>query len=465
MKKHWLAVLSGNDLTVARIATGTKNRMKVLFLSKYTGSKTAPSQDREALLQSPIEIKNWFVEQKIPYKKLKVAISSSGLITRVIEIPQVVNSDLQNFIMNNIDQYLSLNINNYIIDYRILTTYRENNRWMMKVLLAALPRIRMEHVWTNCKRLGFEPKVIDLTADCLSRMYSCLVKKNNNQGDIAIVSVQPEKVEFVLLENGEFFLYSDVEFNCQAAAEEYLNKISSFSQVAEEKLPENASSENNIGEELYHQATAYGSGEDLSTATENGDLFDYYRERDLLPKKDLDFSITPVKKVTSKEDFHDDKSFNLGDSIEEVNYQQAVLPISKKNNFKEFVIEDLFVPLEEIKEKLDFHIVTNENEAYATSKDPKEELEYKLAPVLTTLSELLDFYAASHLGSNIRVVYLTGQYSTLPYLTEIFQRSLGVQTTTDFPNGWKPRFVGKSKDMAGEWQEYGSLYGLALRED
>jgi type IV pilus assembly protein PilM len=34
-----------------------------------------------------------------------------------------------------------------------------------------------------------------------------------------------------------------------------------------------------------------------------------------------------------------------------------------------------------------------------------------------------------------------------------------------FPDGWKPKFKGNSKTMMANWQKYGDLYGLALRED
>jgi hypothetical protein len=101
----------------------------------------------------------------------------------------------------------------------------------------------------------------------------------------------------------------------------------------------------------------------------------------------------------------------------------------------------------------------------ATVQNPKEELENGLSPVLSTISELLSFFAARHFGQTVHAIYLTGEYSTLPNLSEIFQENLGIQTAAGFPKDWKPQFEGSSKSQSFDWQKYGSLYGLALRED
>jgi len=229
MKNQWLAVIRDHDLSVARVAAGRNKEMKVMFLSDFKSAGTE-SKTGEVPIQDFAGIKNWLQKNHVPLKKLKLAVSSLGLITRIIALPQMTNDDLEMLITDHIDQYFTLNVQNYIIDYRILNKYWENERPMINVLLAAFPRERMEVIWSLCQYLGFEPMVVDLTADCLARLYSNLTEKVQKTrspdsqpgafpGDIAIVSLHADKVEFVLLANGTFFLYSDMELDLQAVSD------------------------------------------------------------------------------------------------------------------------------------------------------------------------------------------------------------------------------------------------------
>ncbi|NLI91834.1 MAG: pilus assembly protein PilM [Peptococcaceae bacterium] len=825
MKKHWLAVIRDHNLSIARVAAGRNHEMKVMFLSEYNSEGTGHTETGESFDLDFGGIKNWLQRQRVPLKQLKLAVSSFGLITRVIALPKMTNNDLEKLITDHIDQYFTFNVQNYIIDYRVLNKYWENEKPMINVLMAAFPRERMENVWSLCQYLGFEPMVVDLTADCLARLYSNLAEKVQGTrspdsepgtipGDMAIVSLNGDKVEFVLLENGVFFLYSDMELDLRTVSADINQKISEqvhlttkleedkvpFLRLEKEEVPlpqsgelllqprVQATFEGNlfaagsekitlnlssytddvkllssqddttnllqdnieVGEKSEDKALSMtGIGfedmqeiapgdvsvpldftvrevrerllnqliglEDQERGREDHDfagnkedddfdfrLEDFYEDDDedfftsdkkitnfdIDPKADnsyfslneLGFSQEPWKEIkdsntysvesvvdetenenffaeeieevkasqpTSNEEFlhivDEDVFMDLAkalpqldfsivqnqqdqqtgipllemESVEEVpvsshdvpgdnfeenfvednlllldeekdDFKQAALLINhKKEEQEEFVLEDLFVPLENLDEELaitltnqqmakqedlpedseedglysllqDFPEFTLEDipelqleslpelpleglpeispeemeqlgsnaviheestsqgsekreelidldrslqnelktvppitipigieeksifdnldlnmgagglekiEARLMDRDPKDELEDNLSPVLSTLSELLSFFAARHFGQTVHSVYLTGEFCNLPYLEDIFRENLGVNTVIGFPNGWKPRFEGNSKALAGEWQKYGSLYGLALRED
>lgn len=706
MKRHWLAVLTDQDLTVARVAVGNNKEMKIKQLSEYKFRETEGAKKGQISDEEFAALKNWLQRQRIPLKKLKLALSSYGLITRVIALPQMSGEDLEKIVANHIDQYFTLNVENYIIDYRILRRYRDNGKLMMDVLLAAFPKDRMANVWSLCQYLGFEPTIIDLTADCLARLYSSL--ESNGQpvraktgsepvpspGDLAIVSLQADKIEFVLLENGLFFLYSDQEFACQEILEKYekakptepikpgeqeanLKIMSAASRPQEEKGQEEEeelklylssyledevellSAQEAENNEIYSGDTAqeevYAAGQAIISEEETAprilesednpvskldeDFLNltieealrreqyrgaYWQEPDSFAERDrflneligleaesAEFADAPAardkeslgsseqdllaslesqelldlldtadsetdqwqeinqlmaisseggkgsqhyledkqaelerteadpkdKIISFKEDPAENDLFHLDDGIfleltrtlpqldfslpseeetgaksqdvpgkepemssdeelpaEGEGLRYAALNIQQSgNDDSEFVLEDLFVPLENLTEELvisetrqnmtepgenvlsskifdtldlsETRVGWEEAETREADNDPQKELETCLEPVLATLAELLSFFAARHFGSGVSTIYLTGEYCTWPDLAEVFQENLGVQTLVGFPGGWKPQFETNSNVSASEWQKYGSLYGLALRED
>lgn len=550
MRKHWLAVIGNNDLTVARVAVGNKKEMTVTFLSKYRNTGTENTADGEVLSRETAEIKRWLDRHHIPLKKLKLAISSNELITRVITLPRMSNHDLEKILTNHIDQYFTFNVRNYSIDYRILKNYKENERAMMNILLAAFPKDRMQFIWSLCRSLGFEPSVVDLNADCLARLYSNLVasgqgyptlgnaEAGSSPGDLAIVSLDEDKIEFVLLEKGIFFLYSDLEFNTRALLahhpkqeepvspdpdqlekeerisapgdEEVRLYLSSYMDdqielISAQDIPDNPLlSSADIQQQGPDQETLLGKYfpakpnvrdteenpclndsapiesvkenrpelQEITPTSEEETLdldvdFDdsiLFELNTSLPQ--LDFSLAVPEKVQAKVE---KREFTLeeglpeqGEATDKEEFKQAALGRNQKNQgFSDFMLEDLFVPFDELGENLAITVTQQDQLA----QDPKEELENNLEPVLSTLSELLSFFAASHFGHTVHSVYLTGDYCTLPFLAEIFQDNLAIQTKVGFPNDWQPRFEGSGKASADEWQKYGSLYGLALRED
>ena len=543
MAKHWLAVIRDSDFIVARIAVRKNKEPKILFIARYEGRMPRAADTDELVKQELGELKKWLVRLNVPLKKLKIAISSQGLISRVIDLPKIANDDLDKLMTNNIDQYFTIDVSNYLIDYRILSKYMENEKQMIKVLLAAFPMERMKFILGICQQLGFEPEIVDLTADCVARTYGYLANSKKINGDMAIVSLNSDKVEFVLLKDGEFFLYSDMEMDTRSLIERYENGSPNIKEdftdllIAVNKLPENEIMVLNEEVELYQQTEEEISNLSLDeshTIMITAEAADIDIDMDMHGEQDTDMEMligldeTRVNVINSgDEDFTQLKMDDEENEFFKNVFKQAALNATRQEiSEKEFLLEDLFVPLEKLEGNLAFtkldrtsddfstfnHPADNNCNIYDTDKTdnivihkhpkesefsydvqdndifdtldlsttmigieeltdrgqdmgPRERLENGFSPVLTNLSDLLSFFAARNSGHPVSTIYLTGDHSIHPYIVECFQESLGINTVAGFPNGWQPLNVKAAKDVAKDWQKYACLYGLALRED
>ena len=376
-QKQWLAVIRGNHWVVAKVAR-RKFNLDILRLSEFRvepesefESEDVQEQLGENVLAQKESfqeekrlsggkkselLKAWLHKNRVPVKKLRLAVSCPGVITRMITLPLMSAQDLDKLLTEQVDQYFTLNISDYVVDYRVLERLKEEGEMRLRVLLAALPKYQWETLWSEWENIGFKPKVVDLAADGLARLYSQLTLKGKNKKntaeletplDIAIVELSADRVEFILLEHGVVFLYSDLE-------------------VSLDELDHVATAVNGTNRELGHGQQEEAGDSDLQTAR--------------------------------------------------------------------------------------LH-------AWA-----KAEIESTLGNVLQTVSEFFGFFAARHFGKSIDRIYLTGDYSDLPFIQEIFQTNLEVFTQVGFPNAWRPRFSRRIRTLQKNGMKYGSLYGLALRE-
>lgn len=330
-KNKWLAVVQGQNWRIAKIA-GRSSKLTIKALFEFEGTtETTPSSSFSERL------KEWFRQNKIPFKKLRIAFSCPGVITRMISLPLLSAQDLEKLLTEQVAQYFTLNTEDYVLDYRIIDQVEEDGQERIRVLLAALPKNHWEPFWSLCQELGLKPKVVDLAADSLIRVYSKLEQQDKKKGsqsvlpDTAIIHLGKKGIEFILLEHGVFFLYSDLHLD--------LEELKRFEDIPEEQYTE--------------------------------------EERSQL----------------------------------------------------------------------------------------RQEIESGLNPVFTMFGDLANFFTTRHFGKNVDRIYLTGDLSSLPELKSLFELHFGIPTLIGFPDGWEPSFKGKASQQKKNWLRYGSLYGLALRED
>ncbi|MDO0822881.1 pilus assembly protein PilM [Desulfosporosinus nitroreducens] len=238
-QKQWLAVIKGNHWVVAKVARH-KSKLDILHLLEFRAGSENEFQSVQDQLGEDLRLqkedlkeekqsnavgktdllKEWLNKNRIPVNKLRIAVSCQGVITRMITLPLMSTQDLDRLLTEQVDQYFTLNILDYVVDYRVLEHFKEDGEMRLRVLLAALPKYQWKKLWSEWEEIGFKPKVVDLAADGLARLYSQLTLKGKNQTniaelgtplDLAIVDLSAERVEFILLEQGVFFLFSDLE--------------------------------------------------------------------------------------------------------------------------------------------------------------------------------------------------------------------------------------------------------------
>lgn len=254
----WVATVSDNQWLVAKVRVRGLN-VKILklqfLLLKGTSEEETDSPEssllletrnleesedsaREKIVDAGKKLNSILRRKGISAGKLSLSISCSGVVTRIVTVPVMKKKLLEALFAEQLQQYFTLNVADYIIDYRVLKEVVEEGQKRYKVLLAALPREFWNRQWQVLQEAKVQPKAVDIQFECLLRLYGRLnkqieakLKKTKgeksqesgksanpvgNSADIAILDLSGDRAEIILLEQGVFFLFSDVKINSHA---------------------------------------------------------------------------------------------------------------------------------------------------------------------------------------------------------------------------------------------------------
>ena len=165
------------------------------------------------------EIKSFLWENKIEKSSADIVLSIDGIITRKIEAPLVGRRDLDRFIKNNIDEYFTVNIKEYIIDYKIVDIDRNTLKKIM-VLLAAIPHNRLKDIKSLLSNCNITSRKIKIYPQCIANLFNDSALNNK-----AILDLGGRKSNVTILDNGSIFLSSNMTIEDNDDREEFYGEL------------------------------------------------------------------------------------------------------------------------------------------------------------------------------------------------------------------------------------------------
>jgi len=148
------------------------------------------------------KVKNIREKLKIKNKNIRIILNWENIITRIIETPVMNKKELEGFIKNNIEDYFSVNMNEYLYDYEVMSL---NKKDKMAIMLAVVPRIKLKEVLDFIKYCGLTPQSIGIYPDSISNLFL-----DEDYCSIAVIDANVEKTTLTILDKGKIFLYANI---------------------------------------------------------------------------------------------------------------------------------------------------------------------------------------------------------------------------------------------------------------
>ncbi len=133
-------------------------------------------------------IKDALKEEKIKSKKVIFTVQSTSIITREFILPFAKEKEIENMIYFEIEQFLPISLEDYIIQYKILEEFVEDNVKKSRIFIAAMYKKMAESYLSLSKELNLMPQALDLNSNAIWKLFS-LKKEREENKTIAIIDM------------------------------------------------------------------------------------------------------------------------------------------------------------------------------------------------------------------------------------------------------------------------------------
>lgn len=181
---------------------------------------------------------------KISGKRCALCLPAHHVTTRMVTLPKMSKELIKGNIYYDIREYLPFDIENYMVDYRIINTLTVNEREYWNILIVAVLRETVLSYVTVLKKAGLKPMYLDVPVNCLQKLlvkYSDGDRQNFlREGNLCLIDLGLFYNEIIILQKGLYFvnkiiINNDDEIDLHQMKTEILGVIKYFiSQISED---------------------------------------------------------------------------------------------------------------------------------------------------------------------------------------------------------------------------------------
>lgn len=144
-------------------------------------------------------------ENRIRYKDAIFTIQSTSIIRREVELPNVKPHEMEGMIRYEIEQYLPIDLDEYIVEYK---TPEDNKDGKTKLLIAAIPKTIAEDYLNIIKSMKLVPISLDINSNSISKLSSFKQQINlaeyNLDKTVAFIDLGCNNISICILAKGLF---------------------------------------------------------------------------------------------------------------------------------------------------------------------------------------------------------------------------------------------------------------------
>lgn len=183
---------------------------KNVYIEKAISIPTPPASfnegnvtNAEAIAES---LKSAFEKNGIKPGRIIFTSSSASVILRKISIPGADKKDMETMVNFELNQYLHIDSENYIIKYVENGITEEEGVKKQKLMVAVYPKIMMQGYKKVLSILGKKPYILDMNSNCIYKLFrnDCLINGENYTADstVAVIDIGYYYVDINIISKG-----------------------------------------------------------------------------------------------------------------------------------------------------------------------------------------------------------------------------------------------------------------------
>ncbi|RKD34590.1 type IV pilus assembly protein PilM [Thermohalobacter berrensis] len=142
--------------------------------------------------------------KKMKAKKVVFTIQSTSVVTREMYLPDVKKEELDSIVRFEVEQYLPILLNDYVIQYKTLDKKSDNEKIKLQVI--ALPKDIVKMYLELAKELKLKPLALDINSNAISKLFSKGIKINDEKYSfdktVALIDLGYDKLDVNIIKGG-----------------------------------------------------------------------------------------------------------------------------------------------------------------------------------------------------------------------------------------------------------------------
>lgn len=122
------------------------------------------------------EIKKLMLENNISAKEAKIVMSGTNIITRIIMIDNVPESEVNNCVMQEIESFMPINLDEHRVDFKILDHVTYGGQQKIRVFVTAVKKSIINSYIDILNSLNLKPISVDTPANSISKLFNKDIK-------------------------------------------------------------------------------------------------------------------------------------------------------------------------------------------------------------------------------------------------------------------------------------------------
>lgn len=143
----------------------------------------------------------------VKLKDVICTLESTDAIKRELVVPAVAPEDLSEMVSYEIGQYLPIDINSYVLQYKIVREFEEENVKKYELLVAALPKEIVHNIYSMLIEMGLDPYALDIHSNAVDKIaaeYELFNEASIKENTVAFLDLGHENINVIIAEKGQY---------------------------------------------------------------------------------------------------------------------------------------------------------------------------------------------------------------------------------------------------------------------
>lgn len=143
---------------------------------------------------------------------------------RHIEVPIMDDKGIMNSVQWDASENLPKDGEDYYIDYEIIDRISSSDKKIFKLLVVAVPKVKINKYLQIANMLNIDLESIDITANCACRVFKNVYNSNKSVESIGIIDIGNKNSNFTIIDKGKLFIEREIPFGVSNILKEIVKR-------------------------------------------------------------------------------------------------------------------------------------------------------------------------------------------------------------------------------------------------